>query len=232
MNRIYANYSFCCARSAGLRTLFIGIAALLSAAMLAAQPPAPPIAPVPPVPPAAPAEPVGLRDLINGEVREQLDLVRQQVRDLRLTIDPVRGMHIDFDPFLIAQRADNAAQEALDRMHASMDRARASMERARDRYSRGMDALDERNYERALTNFDEYYRSMNGQKDSRADGALYWKAYALNKLGRRDDATATLAQLGRTIPPAAGSTMPRRCSWRCARAPARAPLPKPRATKR
>jgi hypothetical protein len=33
---------------------------------------------------------------------------------------------------------------------------------------------------------------------SRADGALYWKAYALNKLGRRDEALATIAELRKT----------------------------------
>ncbi|HEV2448402.1 MAG TPA: HEAT repeat domain-containing protein, partial [Candidatus Sulfopaludibacter sp.] len=33
---------------------------------------------------------------------------------------------------------------------------------------------------------------------SHADGALYWKAYALNKLGRRDDALAALAELNKS----------------------------------
>ncbi len=38
---------------------------------------------------------------------------------------------------------------------------------------------------------------MIDSKSPRADGALYWKAYALNRLGRRDDALAALAVLRR-----------------------------------
>src|SRR5205823_10809484 len=35
---------------------------------------------------------------------------------------------------------------------------------------------------------------------ARADGALYWKAYALNRLGRRDEAAAAIAALRRDYP--------------------------------
>jgi hypothetical protein len=34
----------------------------------------------------------------------------------------------------------------------------------------------------------------------RAEGALYWKAYTLNKLGKRDEALAAIAQLRKTYP--------------------------------
>jgi len=60
-------------------------------------------------------------------------------------------------------------------------------------YDRGMRALDDHKYDDAVRLFDGV---ING-KSSRADGALYWKAYALNRLGRRDDALAALAQLRR-----------------------------------
>jgi HEAT repeat protein len=58
-------------------------------------------------------------------------------------------------------------------------------------YRRGTHHLDRREWEKAVEAFDNVIRS-NG---NRADGALYWKAYALNKLGRRPDALNTLAQL-------------------------------------
>jgi tetratricopeptide (TPR) repeat protein len=35
---------------------------------------------------------------------------------------------------------------------------------------------------------------------SRVEGALYWKAYALNKLGRRDEALAAIAELRKSYP--------------------------------
>jgi hypothetical protein len=44
------------------------------------------------------------------------------------------------------------------------------------------------------------FDSVVTAKSSRADGALYWKAYALNRLGRRDDAIATIAALRRDYP--------------------------------
>jgi hypothetical protein len=63
-----------------------------------------------------------------------------------------------------------------------------------------MAALDERDYDRALRDFDQYYKGAAEIKDARADGALYWKAYALSKPGRRDDSLAMLAQLEKSYP--------------------------------
>ena len=56
-----------------------------------------------------------------------------------------------------------------------------------------MRQLDERKYEDAIQRFDRVVAA----KSDRADGALYWKAYSLNRLGKRDDALAAIAQLRR-----------------------------------
>ncbi len=58
-------------------------------------------------------------------------------------------------------------------------------------YRRGTGALDAREWDNAIKSFS----SAAERKGPRADGALYWKAYALNKMGRRDDSLATLAEL-------------------------------------
>ena len=58
-------------------------------------------------------------------------------------------------------------------------------------YSEGQRALDSRHWDEALDCFSQVI-SRNG---SRLDGALYWKAYALGKLGRRDEAAASIAEL-------------------------------------
>ena len=58
-------------------------------------------------------------------------------------------------------------------------------------YDRGQRDLDNHIYDQALDCFTEVV-SRGG---SRADGALYWKAYTLNKLGRRDEALAAIADL-------------------------------------
>ncbi len=58
-------------------------------------------------------------------------------------------------------------------------------------YERGQSNLDANRWEKAVGDFGEVV-SRGG---ARADGALYWKAYALNKLGRRDEALAAIADL-------------------------------------
>jgi HEAT repeat protein len=63
-------------------------------------------------------------------------------------------------------------------------------------YDNGSRALDDHKYDEAVRRFDAVINS----KSQRADGALYWKAYALNRLGRRDDALAALAALRRDHP--------------------------------
>lgn len=63
-------------------------------------------------------------------------------------------------------------------------------------YRRGTGALDRRDWERAVEAFNDVIEKKGG----RADGALYWKAYALNKLGRRDEALAALSTLRQAHP--------------------------------
>ena len=63
-------------------------------------------------------------------------------------------------------------------------------------YDAGTRALDERKYDEAIQRFN----AVIDAKNSRADGALYWKAYALNRAGRRDEALAAVAALRRDYP--------------------------------
>jgi hypothetical protein len=58
-------------------------------------------------------------------------------------------------------------------------------------YDRGTRALDANKWDEAS----QAFASVAERKGDRADGALYWKAYSENKLGRRDAALATLAAL-------------------------------------
>jgi HEAT repeat protein len=65
-------------------------------------------------------------------------------------------------------------------------------------YEQGKSALENHNYEKAVEIFDRVINA--GTPSSRADGAYYWKAYALNKLGKRDEALAALAELSSKFP--------------------------------
>jgi len=63
-------------------------------------------------------------------------------------------------------------------------------------YDRGQRSVEHSHWDEAVESFSEVI-SRGG---SRADGALYWKAYALNKLGRRDEALAAIAELRKSYP--------------------------------
>jgi tetratricopeptide (TPR) repeat protein len=63
-------------------------------------------------------------------------------------------------------------------------------------YSAGQSALDAHRYTEALEDFNQ--AAAHG--GSRADGAWYWKAYTLIKLGRRDEALAAIAELRKSYP--------------------------------
>jgi HEAT repeat protein len=76
---------------------------------------------------------------------------------------------------------------------ADRGRSRDSEERL---YRRGSEYLDKREWEKAADTFEEVIE----KKGTKADGAYYWKAYALSKLGRRDQALSSLAELRKTYP--------------------------------
>jgi HEAT repeat protein len=68
--------------------------------------------------------------------------------------------------------------------------------REEELYKDGTDYLNDSQWQQAAGKFSE----VAGLKGRRADAALYWKAYALNKAGRRAEAISTLAELRRDFP--------------------------------
>ncbi len=58
-------------------------------------------------------------------------------------------------------------------------------------YEAGLQMMSRRDYEKAIARFDQVVTA----KGSRADGALYHKAYALYRIGRGNEASTTLADL-------------------------------------
>ena len=76
------------------------------------------------------------------------------------------------------------------------ERAQRDKEREFSYYDQGQSALDSGRWDRAVGSFDRVIE-MKGVK---ADAALYWKAYAQNKLGQRPEALATITSLSREYP--------------------------------
>lgn len=58
-------------------------------------------------------------------------------------------------------------------------------------YRSGKSALEDKEWERAAGNF----QKLIDRKGSRTDAALFWKAYAQNRMGRRGEALETLKEL-------------------------------------
>ena len=93
------------------------------------------------------------------------------------------------------QRRDRE-QEARDREQEKRDREQERIDRLQELYDDGRDDLDEERYDRATAKFKQL-ADMNGPQ---TDAALYWKACAENRMGKRDAALTTIADLKRRFP--------------------------------
>jgi HEAT repeat protein len=94
------------------------------------------------------------------------------------------------------QEKRDREQERLDREQEKRDREQERLDRLEELYDDGREALDDDRYDAAESKFGEL-ATMNGPQ---TDAALYWKAYAQNKRGKRDAALASIADLDRRFP--------------------------------
>jgi HEAT repeat protein len=98
---------------------------------------------------------------------------------------------------LFALTGTLSAQERLDWPSSFAENFQARSEGLKDAdYERGKQALDARQWDQAIESFE----LAASRKGTVADAALYWKAYAQNRAGRRQQALSTLAQLRRAYP--------------------------------
>jgi TolA-binding protein len=93
-------------------------------------------------------------------------------------------------------REEERKQREEERKQHEEQRAQERVQRAEEAYDRGTEALDEGRWDRAAAAFGDVCRTPG----ARCDGALYWKAYALGRLGRRPEAAASLAELRQSYP--------------------------------
>jgi len=138
------------------------------------------VVPVPAVPavPAAPAVvPVPYFDL------HQLELPRFELPHIEIP-----DVHIDFDG-----SHQFAALGAAQPYICSKGQENSQIE---SQYSQARQRIDSNQYDSALEPLDRVIAA----KGERADGAMYWKAYSLMKLARRDEALSTLGQLTKQFP--------------------------------
>jgi HEAT repeats len=95
-----------------------------------------------------------------------------------------------------AQEKKEAKQDAQDAQDDKKEADRDRQAMMEDLYNDGRGLLDEGAYADAAKKYSELAQ-MNGPQ---TDAALYWKAYADNKLGKREDAFSSIADLKKRFP--------------------------------
>jgi TolA-binding protein len=131
--------------------------------------------------------------------RNNLDLdmkLQQKLSDLDMKLGDMKFDFPALGDMAFLQEGKPMPVPAAPPAPSSPKAMRIIMGRGDGEYDSGTRALDQHHYDEAVMRFDQVINS----KSSRADGALYWKAYALNRAGKKDDALATLSQLRRDYP--------------------------------
>ncbi len=85
-------------------------------------------------------------------------------------------------------REASRAQREKEDAQREKEREQRDKERERGYYDQGQQSLDSSRWDRAVSYFDRVIE----MKAAKADAALYWKAYAQNKLGQRPEALGTI----------------------------------------
>ncbi len=91
-------------------------------------------------------------------------------------------------------------QAAAEREQAAAEREAARKERERDREDRDYEAAQRLLEKAQWLQAAERFSTVAALKGGRADAALYWKAYALDKVGQKAEALATAAELIKGFP--------------------------------
>ena len=130
-------------------------------------------------------------------------IVAQAATAERLAVEAVSAIPARVTTFAWADQAQSDPERELaraerEREEVAREKERAAREKEREfsAYDSGQQELDRGRWDRAISQFDRVIE----MKGSKADAALYWKAYAQNKLGQRPEALSTLGALVKDYP--------------------------------
>ncbi len=139
------------------------------------------------------------------QAQRQMELAAPFLRDSfsgnLLTFPRLEGMLAYVPQSDAAERARELAdrqRELRDRQREQADRVRENEDRKIELYSEGKESIDEGRYDQAVSRFNRLLDLDS--KWSRVDGVYYWKAYALNRQGKRDEALATVGEIAKQFP--------------------------------
>jgi Ni/Co efflux regulator RcnB len=102
----------------------------------------------------------------------------------------------DKDQDAAQQKQDDEKEREREREEREQEKQEHERDRTDRLYEKGTRALDKRQWEDAVKLFDE----MIKKGGDRAEGAYYWKAYAENKQGKRENALLILGELKKAYP--------------------------------
>ena len=93
------------------------------------------------------------------------------------------------------QERERTAQQR-ERTEQERERAEQTRERYEQLYEQGQDAVEDAQWTQAV----ERFTALVSAKAPRADAALYWRAYSLDKLNRQAEALTSVAELLKGFP--------------------------------
>src|SRR4030095_4368144 len=94
------------------------------------------------------------------------------------------------------ERDRDRAQEERDRAERERERTQQARDRFENLYEQGQSAIERAQWTQAV----ERFTALVSAKAPRADAALYWRAYSLDKLNRQTEALTSVADLLKTYP--------------------------------
>ena len=165
----------------------------LAAAPATAQVPPPPAPPAQPAPPA-PAVVLPMLPPMPDVAMPPMATIEAKLAEAEMALARAPFPHLlDFD-------LPRAFEMVMPEFGAWRGQAPTAAQRDRGRensyYEMGRSALDRRNWQDAVTRFEQAAQL----KGARADAAMYWKAYAQGKLGQRAEALGTIETLVKGYP--------------------------------
>lgn len=159
---------------------------LLTLAAVASAQQAVPVPPVPPAPHVLPVPPLPDVHVDLSEVQFDLDDVKFELNLPDLEVFKVAGVQKDKTVTVTIPQPVVSPFNYTFQQQTQIETV----------YSQARQRIDNDQYDRALEPLDR----VIGAKGDRADAAMYWKAYSLMKLARRDEALTTLSQLQKQFP--------------------------------
>jgi tetratricopeptide (TPR) repeat protein len=176
-----------------MRPILLTVSIVLGAAGAASAQAAAPAPAVPPAPPAAPfvfppASPSVVSSGGDFHVNVNVDRLASLKEYASWTAEAEKWAEhaAHAVSYAFADQAGNLVYQQPFKQSSQIDGA----------YSQARSLIDSNQYDRALSPLDRVIAA----KGERADGATYWRAYTLYKLGRRDEAVATVNQLAKEFP--------------------------------